>query len=290
MAETQDRGTSMSGGSTIVGFFSDRNDAYEAVNELSEAGFASDQIGLASRGGDAEITEGRKQAGEDRSFWQKVKDVLSGEEHDTNSSEFRRSLGGMEISDQQTDYYTRGISEGGALVTVRASGRAEEARRILQECGADLRDSGFERQPVASTNEVAGRDYRVQLRGEMLQAHKERVNRGEVRLRKEVVSENRSIEVPVTREELVIERTNASGAAPTGEIGSDKEIRVPLSEEKVTVEKKPVVTGEVHVGKRQVQDTRTVSDNVRHEEVKLDKEGDVNVNEDALRDRKDRAA
>ena len=228
MAETQDRGTSMSGGSTIVGFFSDRNDAYEAVNELSEAGFASDQIGLASRGGDAEITEGRKQAGEDRSFWQKVKDVLSGEEHDTNSSEFRRSLGGMEISDQQTDYYTRGISEGGALVTVRASGRAEEARRILQECGADLRDSGFERQPVASTNEVAGRDYRVQLRGEMLEAHKERVNRGEVRSRKEVVSENRSIEVPVTREELVIERTNASGAAPTGEIGSDKEIRVPL--------------------------------------------------------------
>lgn len=290
MAEILDRGTSMHDGSTVVGFFSDRNDAYEAVNELSEAGFASDQIGLASRGGDAEVTEGRKQAGEDRSFWQKVKDVLRGEEHDTNSSEFRRSLGGMEISDQQSDYYARGISEGGALVTVRASGRAEEARRILQECGADLRESGFERQPVASTNAAADRDYRVQLRGEMLQAHKERVNRGEVRLRKEVVSENRSIEVPVTREELVIERTDASGATPTGEIGSDKEIRVPLSEEKVTVEKKPIVTGEVHVGKRQVQDTQTVSDNVRHEEVKLDKEGDVNVNEDALRDRKDRAA
>jgi uncharacterized protein (TIGR02271 family) len=196
----------------------------------------------------------------------------------------------MEISDQQSDYYARGISEGGALVTVRASGRAEEARRILQECGADLRESGFERQPVASTNAAADRDYRVQLRGEMLQAHKERVNRGELRLRKEVVSENRSIEVPVTREELVIERTDASGATPTGEIGSDKEIRVPLAEEKVTVEKKPIVTGEVHVGKRQVQDTQTVSDNVRHEEVKLDKEGDVNVNEDALRDRKDRAA
>lgn len=197
----------------------------------------------------------------------------------------------MDFNEDRSDYYSRGIGEGGALVTVRADqARAEEAREILKDCGADLRDSGFERQPNRAGTEISDRDYRVQLRGEMLQAHKERVNRGEVRLRKEVVSENQSIQVPVTREELVIERVEGSRAAPAGEIGSDDEIRVPLSEEKVTVQKTPVVTGEVRVGKRQVQDTRTVSDNVRHEEVRLEKEGDVNVNEDALRDKKDRAA
>ncbi len=291
MAETLDRDRSMHDGSAIVGFFRDKDDAYRAVSEMREAGFTSDQIGLAARDAEMGAAESRHD-GEDRSFWQKVKGLLTGEEHDTSSREFRQSLDGMDISDERSEYYSRGITEGGALVTVRTRDRAEEARQILQECGADLRDRGFERQqPAAGTNEITDRDYRVQLRGEMLQAHKERVNRGEVRLRKEVVSENQSIEVPVTREELVVERVDTSGATPTGEIGSDKEIRVPLSEERVTVDKKPVVTGEVKVGKRQVQDTRTVSDNVRHEEVKLEKEGDVKVNEAALRDKnKDRAA
>jgi stress response protein YsnF len=46
------------------------------------------------------------------------------------------------------------------------------------------------------------------------------------------------------------------------------------------VEKKPVVTGEVRVGKREVQETQNVSDEVRHEEVKVDKEGDVKVREE----------
>jgi uncharacterized protein (TIGR02271 family) len=284
----------MRDGSAIVGFFSNQDDAYAAVSELRDAGFTSDQIGLAIRGGEAEtgIQQGTKHDSEDRSFWQKTKDFFIGEEHEAGSDEFRQSLGGMDFNADRSDYYSRGIGQGGALVTVRASGRSEEASRILEECGADLRDGGFERKPVADANEIADRDYRVQLRGEMLQAHKDRVNRGEVRLRKEVVSENQSIQVPVTREELVVERVEASGTTPTGEIGSDQEIRVPLSEERVTVQKTPVVTGEVKVGKRQVQDTRTVSDNVRHEEVRLEKEGDVNVNEDALRDKKkgDRAA
>jgi uncharacterized protein (TIGR02271 family) len=98
-----------------------------------------------------------------------------------------------------------------------------------------------------------------------------------VRLRKDVVNENKTVQVPVTREELVVERVPASGRASTGEIGSDEEIRVPLSEERVRTEKESVVTGEVRVGKRAVQNTETVSDNVRHEELRADKEGDVEI-------------
>ena len=39
----------------------------------------------------------------------------------------------------------------------------------------------------------------------------------------------------------------------------------------------PVVNEEVRVGKRAVQNTENVSDNVRHEELRVDKSGDVNV-------------
>jgi uncharacterized protein (TIGR02271 family) len=111
----------------------------------------------------------------------------------------------------------------------------------------------------------------------MLRTYKERVQRDEVRLRKEVVSENKTVQVPVTREELVVERVPASGQAAPGEIGTDQEIRVPLSEERVRAEKQPVVTGEVRVGKRTVQNTETVSENVRHEELRADKDGDVEI-------------
>jgi uncharacterized protein (TIGR02271 family) len=130
----------------------------------------------------------------------------------------------------------------------------------------------------------AEQDYRIQLRGEILRTYKERVQRGEVRLRKEVVTERRTVEVPVSREELVVENVPVSGEQqPTGEIGSDKEIRVPLTEERVRVEKKPVVSEEVRVGKRATQDTQRVSDEVRHEELQVDKEGDAQVETDETR-------
>ncbi|MCU1298812.1 MAG: hypothetical protein JWO91_3090 [Acidobacteriaceae bacterium] len=69
--------------------------------------------------------------------------------------------------------------------------------------------------------------------------------------------------MPVTREELVVERVPVSEeqAANAGEIGCDQEIRVPLSEERARVEKRPVVNEEVRIGKRPVETTEVLSDN-----------------------------
>jgi stress response protein YsnF len=41
-----------------------------------------------------------------------------------------------------------------------------------------------------------------------------------------------------------------------------------------------VINEEVRVGKRTVQNTEQVSDNVRHEELRVEKDGNVDVNED----------
>src|SRR5512143_1647622 len=110
----------------------------------------------------------------------------------------------------------------------------------------------------------------IQVREEELQAHKRRVETGAVRVRKEVVTEHRTIEVPVQREEMVIERR-----APTGE--PIEEIRIPVSEEQVTVEKRPVVKEEVTVGKRVVEGTERVGGEVRKEVVRVEREGDVDI-------------
>ena len=141
---------------------------------------------------------------------------------------------------------------------------------------SEITDTGYvDRRPVGDLNRVddAGRrGERIQLFGEVLRVHKERINRGEVRVRKDVVTENQTIEVPVTREELVLERVAVSGntPAPSANIGSGQEIRIPLSEDKVRLEKEPVLREEVSVGKREVQDVARVSGDVRREELRVD--------------------
>lgn len=265
----------------VVAFFSRREDAYRALSDLKQAGFNSDQIGLAV--GHEDETSGSTTSTReyDSSFWQKVKDFFSGEDHHEHT-DFGEVASPMGWTDDRYEYYQRGISSGGAVLTVTGD-RISEARTILQRDGADLRESGFESDSSARSMRASGLsgtqgERRIQLRGEMLRTHKERVQRGEVRLRKDVVTENQNVQVPVTREELVIERTPGSGQ-PSGEIGRDEEIRVPLSEERVRVEKQPVVNEEVRVGKRQVQSNKEVSDKVRHEELRVEKQGDVNTPE-----------
>jgi uncharacterized protein (TIGR02271 family) len=277
----------------VVAFFTRREDAYRALSDLKQAGFNSDQIGLAV-GHEEQVSGNTSSTREyDSSFWQKVKDFFSGEDHHEHT-DFGDVASPMGWTDDRYEYYQRGISSGGAVLTVTGD-RLAEARTILQRAGADLRESGFESDSSGRSMRAAGvsateGERRIQLRGEMLRTHKERVQRGEVRLRKEVVTENQNVQVPVTREELVIERTPGSGQV-TGEIGRDEEIRVPLSEERVRVEKQPVVNEEVSVGKRQVQSNKEVSDKVRHEELHVEKDGNVDVPETkAPGNRKNRVA
>ena len=95
-------------------------------------------------------------------------------------------------------------------------------------------------------------------------------------MRKEAVSERQNVEVPVTREEVVIERHPVQGREATRtSFEEGKEIRVPVTEEQVRVEKRPMVREEVAVGKRQVQSTKSISDDVKHEELRVEKEGDI---------------
>ena len=156
-------------------------------------------------------------------------------------------------------------------VTVTAEGRYDEATALLRRHGA------YDMRTTAHASRTAEGAKRIEVREEELQAHKELVEAGEVRVRKEVVTEHRTLEVPTQREEVVIERH-----APTGEPGAldirpGEEIRIPVRKEHVTVEKRLVVKEEVTVGKRVVQGTERVGGEVRKEEVRVEREGDVDV-------------
>jgi uncharacterized protein (TIGR02271 family) len=107
---------------------------------------------------------------------------------------------------------------------------------------------------------------------EELNIGKREVSRGEVRVGKHVETEH--VREPVTRrhEEVTVERRPVeAGARADASIGND-EIRVPLMEEEVVVEKRPVVKEEIVVGKRMVEERDVVEADVRREEFDIDKD------------------
>jgi uncharacterized protein (TIGR02271 family) len=121
-------------------------------------------------------------------------------------------------------------------------------------------------------------DRTLQLREEELQARKQTVETGKVRIGKEVVSEQQTLDVPVTREEVTIDRRPVARTPADGSIGESNEtIRVPVHEEQVSVEKRAVVTEELEIGKRKVQETKQVSGTVRREEARIENQGDIDL-------------
>jgi uncharacterized protein (TIGR02271 family) len=162
---------------------------------------------------------------------------------------------------------------------------ARHRGRRWDEVETDLR-SGWEKSRGDSTlhwDQARGAvrdayERTIRLHEERLKVDKQPVRTGEVEVRKEVHTEQKSITVPVEREEVVIERRPASGQ-PAGDIKAE-EIRIPVKEEKVHVHKEAVVKEEVSVGKQKVQDTKTVTGEVRSEELKIEQKGDVKVKGD----------
>ncbi len=93
---------------------------------------------------------------------------------------------------------------------------------------------------------------------------------------KRVVTEHKTIDVPVEREEIVIERR--PGCRPRGQGRlTDEEIVIPVKEEQRLRYQAAVVTEEVSVGKRKVHETKHVAETVRKEELDVNEEGDVKV-------------
>ena len=105
---------------------------------------------------------------------------------------------------------------------------------------------------------------------EELAIGKRQVSAGEVEVRKSVETQHVSERVPVTREEVVIERRPVNEVRAAGSDIGDDAIRIPITEEELVVEKRPVVKEEIIVRKQAVQDTRTVEADVRRERVDID--------------------
>jgi uncharacterized protein (TIGR02271 family) len=291
---------------TVVGLFQNSTAAERAIRDLKAAGFTDQQIGVLMQDRD----EGRRlaeatgtKAGEGAATGAvaggvlgglvgllagagalvipgvgpiiaggAIASALAGAGVGAAAGGLVGALIGLGIPEEEARYYEREFREGGILVTVEAGARAAEARSMLQRAGAKFGPA------AAHAIDTEGREP-IELREEELRATTEPVKAGEVRVRKDVVTDEKTIDVPVSREEVVVERHPVADRPAGGSIKEGEEIRVPLTEEEVRVEKRPVVKEEVSVGKRKVQETETVRDTVRREEARVEESGAARVRE-----------
>lgn len=118
-----------------------------------------------------------------------------------------------------------------------------------------------------------GGDAKITLREEQLNIKKERVNTADVDIHKEVVTDKKNITVPVSRQELVVEKSEYDH-------GEEKEtMRIPLREERIDVDKESVPLNDVSVHKKESQDTKTVEETLKKEKLDKDIKGDAKVAE-----------
>jgi uncharacterized protein (TIGR02271 family) len=106
--------------------------------------------------------------------------------------------------------------------------------------------------------------------------------RGRARLRKYVVTQDQQVTVPVSREEVRVERepiTDANlDAATSGPAISEEEHEVTLREEQVVVDKRVVPKERVRLDTETVTEERQVSEEVRKEQIEVD--GDQSTSRD----------
>ncbi len=124
-----------------------------------------------------------------------------------------------------------------------------------------------------------GENITVPVVEERLKAGVRETEAGKFRLTKRVVAEQKTIDVPVEREEVRVTETAVNRRPATREeIGMmNRDVEVPLRQQEVVTAKEARVVGEVDVRKEVTQETERVTDTVRREEVQVDDPRNPNI-------------
>ncbi len=273
----------------VIGLFPRASDARRALNVLREHHFSGDEAAAAFRDPNPARVETQPEPVRGSAHWfGQLRQIYHGDDRIENtqpgvatqaaSTEFDAMLSQLHLSSQDALVLNRDLDRGAAIITVTAGARNPEARALLEEYGARILHSHNPRARAIAASEpgavVTSTPFtppqeadpgHIQLFGEVLRVRKEKVDSGEVHVRKESVTRMETVQVPVTREHLVVEHSDENGR-----IAAENSIRVPLSEERVHIDKDTVLREEYKVGKREVTQNESVSDRVRRERLLID--------------------
>ena len=286
----------------VVGVYDNQTELIEAIEEYKNKGYAVQDFSiigdttelssaLESRTGVTTENLGtdyndHKEGG----FWQSLMTAFDADRNlGGNEPSISDRLVGLGLTDDAASEYEEDVRAGRIILLAEttASGlNVEDTGYVADTSVTDTRVTGaYDNDNRTYDTDRYDTDERtLKLREEQLDVSKERVQAGEVEVHKEVVEEQQRVNIPVTREEVYVERREVNEAA-TGvdsTIEDGETIRVPIMEEKVEVTKKPVVTEELVIGKREVTDTEQVVESVKREEAHLETDNDRVVGDNDL--------
>ena len=200
------------------------------------------------------------------------------------------ALIGLGIPEEKAKVYNDRVKGGSFLVIVNGnSAEIARAEAIMNSHGVE--EFGIYDVPgakptavtevdedIRTRTDIADND-KIRLYEERLMVNKQRTKAGEVGIGKRVETETASVAVPVEKERIVIERTDATTggvvAPGTADFAGGKVAEVELYEETASIDKQAFVREEVSVRKEVEQETVQASETIRREELEIDADGDV---------------
>jgi uncharacterized protein (TIGR02271 family) len=139
-------------------------------------------------------------------------------------------------------------------------------------------DAAFAETAAAERMETGTDTIRVPVHEEELTATTRARDLGAVEIGKDVVTEERVLEVPVTEERVrVTRRAVDREVGPDATAFEEGTIEVPIRGEEVELQKRTRVAEEVELTKEQVQRTEQVGGTVRKERVRVEDRSDADV-------------
>ncbi|MEO1673018.1 MAG: DUF2382 domain-containing protein [Cyanobacteria bacterium J06631_2] len=200
------------------------------------------------------------------------------------------ALIGLGIPEEKAKIYSDRVGKGSFLVMVTGTGvEIDNAATIMRQHGVEEFDVYDMPGAHATTVNDVDEDIRtrtdlddsgkIRLYEERLMVNKQREKSGEVAIGKRVETETAEVAVPVERERVVIEHTDANVgtvvAPGTANFADGEVARVDVYEETADIEKQAFVREEVSVRKEVERDTVEARETVRREELDIETDGEV---------------
>ena len=189
----------------VLGVYDTRAEVIRAIDDYEQKGYSLDQLSIATNTKDfpsptaieneTGVTSedfGGADVDEDKGFFESLLSVFRGD-FDVDGRTYYEYLLGLGLGDAEARNYAEEIDDGKILL-------------LTDNVAASLfnpTDPLNERSPLNSYG--TDEEHSLKLREEQLNVEKEPVQTGEVEVHKEVVEEQKTINIPVTHEEVYVE-------------------------------------------------------------------------------------
>lgn len=264
----------------VYGSYTTEVQAAAAVEELYKQGYTKRQIKVVSNkdlGSEfSGVNTVDADGSDDRSAWQKIKDAFTFDEYDDNY--LNSDLDSTE-SNLLNEYKTN-LDKGEIIILVQ--GDVGGTGHFVGNTNAGAVDYDLDRDVTTDRRSVSDDERVIELKKEELDIEKDSVEVGEVDIKKVIKTETRTIEVPIEKEEIVIERRPGTGSVTPGDtieesgiFEKDNEIHIPIREERVEVTKRTVSGDDVVIKKEKHTENKTIVETVKSEDIEV--EGDARV-------------